>query len=204
MFDLLEGKTGNPSTPQEFDDSHPEEGELYFKASDEADAVCIHLSTATNFPLRSAQSRIIFRSAFAAKVKYTRTDIYLQPAIKRVKILNFIHQDLHHDTERKIPALTGEESERDVEIYHRATFLGQEFDVCVHFGVRDESGHKTCVALVKLAADNMEDETQFVFADASWNADAKTDKFGGKHEKLEKSYWAPRWKVSSSPPIFFA
>jgi hypothetical protein len=116
-------------------------------------------------------------------------------------ILNYIHQELHHDTVRSIPALEGTDLERQLEIFHRGTYKGEVLDVCVHFPGRDANGNKECYVLVKFAADDLttvknEHTGSHVSTDASWTADAQADKFTKKHDEMSKNYWAPRWKVS--------
>jgi hypothetical protein len=111
--------------------------------------------------------------------------------------LNFIHQALHHGTERKVPVLK-ETDNPDIEVYHRVKYRGIELDVCVYWPPREDSEFKSCMALVKFASDDLSDEhgeNGVISTDASWNADAKADKFTKKNDKLKKNYWAPRWKV---------
>lgn len=111
--------------------------------------------------------------------------------------MNFIHQALHHGTERKVPILK-ESDNPDIEVYHRVEYRGIELDVCVYWPPREDSEFKSCIALVKFASDDLSDEhgeNGVISTDASWNADAKADKFTAKNDKLKKNYWAPRWKV---------
>ncbi|KAN0122759.1 hypothetical protein V8E51_001085 [Hyaloscypha variabilis] len=155
-YEVLAGMDGNPNTPKEFDEDPHTDGEVFFKAEDDA-----------------------------TKVEKNK-----------ITILNFIHQDLHHDTARTVPALTSKDNS-DIEVYHRATYNGVELDVCVYWPPREEGDFKSCVALVKFSSDDLSDEhgeNGVISADASWNQDAKADKFTVKNDKLTKNYWAPRWK----------
>jgi len=123
--------------------------------------------------------------------------LWVQVEKNKITILNFIHQDLHHDTARTVPALTSKDNS-DIEVYHRATYNGVELDVCIYWPPREEGDFKSCVALVKFSSDDLSDEhgeNGVISADASWNQDAKADKFTVKNDKLTKNYWAPRWKV---------
>jgi hypothetical protein len=118
----------------------------------------------------------------------------------KVHILNFIHQELHHGTERKIPALT-EKDNTNIETYHRVNYRGVDLDVCVYWPPREDGEFKACFAMVKFASDDLSaeyGEGGVVSTDAAWNADAKADKFTLKNDKLASNYWAPRWKVCCS------
>jgi hypothetical protein len=115
----------------------------------------------------------------------------------KVHILNFIHQELHHGTERKIPALT-EKDNTNIETYHRVNYRGVDLDVCVYWPPREDGEFKACFAMVKFASDDLSaeyGENGVISTDAAWNADAKADKFTLKNDKLASNYWAPRWKV---------
>lgn len=81
LYDMLEGKTGNPTTPAEFDESYPEEGELFFKAAEDAD----------------------------------------EADKKKVDLLNYIHQELHHDAEHKVPALDAKSDGRPPQLHPLGT-----------------------------------------------------------------------------------
>lgn len=119
-----------------------------------------------------------------------------QATKKRVLVLNAIHQKLHHNTLRCIPALEGTEFEKEVEIYHRFTYQGQDLDVCTFFAPgRDSKGYKEAFLLVKYTSDDLSDDTECVVTSATWCKEAQADKFSKKHEELSKHYWTPRWKV---------
>jgi hypothetical protein len=113
-------------------------------------------------------------------------------------MLNFIHKELHHVTERKVPVLNTETDNPNVDVYHCVKFQGVELDVCVYWPQPVEGEYKACVAMVKLTSDDLSDEcgeVGTISSDAAWNADSKKDSFTLKNDKLVKNYWAPRWKV---------
>lgn len=121
-------------------------------------------------------------------------------------ILNFIHQELHYDNKRNVPAWNADDR-LDVEIYHQATYKGVELQVCVYWPTRIEGEFKPCFALVKLASDDMSpghaDADAFIAVDAAWSKDAQADKFTIKVDTMTNNYWAPRWKVCLLPLFYF-
>jgi hypothetical protein len=113
-------------------------------------------------------------------------------------MLNYIHQELHHVTERKVPVLNTETDNANIDVYHRVNFQGTELDVCVFWPPPVEGDYKSCIGMVKLTSDDLSDErgeVGTISTDAAWNADSKGDSFTMKNDKLVKNYWAPRWKV---------
>jgi hypothetical protein len=117
----------------------------------------------------------------------------------KVKMLNFIHHNLHHDTVRNVPVYSKTDN-KDIEIYHRTTYMDSSLDVCVYFPPREEGGFKQCIALVKLTSDNLDtSESAVIDGDAAWTAEAKADKFTLKNDKIKANYWVPRWKVCFPP-----
>lgn len=117
-------------------------------------------------------------------------------------ILNFIHQELHQATERKVPVLHEGDDNENLEVYHRTTYQDAQLDVCVYWPRVATDGDKRCLAILKFTSDNLpEDLTDdhlavgVVHANAGWNAEAKADEFTFKNQKLGRNYWAPRWKV---------
>jgi hypothetical protein len=207
-YEVLAGMDGNPNTPKEFDESPHTDEELFFKADDDATQVCTLPPSPRRF-LFHAVATIGWRVAasnaqrrcHAFTFEQTELMMSLKQADKnKVLILNFIHQELHHGTERKIPALT-EKDNTNIETYHRVNYRGVDLDVCVYWPPREDGEFKACFAMVKFASDDLSaeyGENGVVSTDAAWNADAKADKFTLKNDKLMSNYWAPRWKVCCS------
>lgn len=86
--------------------------------------------------------------------EWTRRLIRSQAENNKVKILNFIHKEVHHATERKVPALVAcsKSPKYETEIYHRSTFGGSEFDVCIVWDAHIEGEQK--VRSIRAAPDH--------------------------------------------------
>lgn len=196
LFGALEGMDGNPQTPREFDDSPHDEDEVFFKADVDATEVLIYSSPPFHAHLHQLRFPLLLASRVCFQVGSDQVD--QQAAKKKVLILNGIHQKLHHNTVRSVPVLEGTEFEKEVEIYHRFTYQGQDLDVCAFFAPgRDNNGNKEAYLLVKYTSDDLSDDSECIITSATWSKEAQADKFSKKHDELSKHYWTPRWKVSN-------
>jgi len=154
---------GNPASPQEFDVSPHDEGEVYFKADDDASKVC-------SWCLLTQINPLAFPSESRSRVTLKQTELTTPQAAKnRVLILNYIHQGLHHATERKVPILKGKQND-NIEIYHRVKYQGVELDVCIYWPPRGEGEFKEAAAMVKFADDDLSAE----YADKEGNGVVST------------------------------
>jgi hypothetical protein len=199
-YEVIADMDGNPNTPAEFDDSPHDDEELFFKADENATQVSTNSLSRRGDPFLPFQA-VVWRVA-TFELLVTRSPGAKEADLRRVQvdknkvlILNFIHQELHHGTERKVPVLDATNNNSNIELYHRTAFQGVDLDVCVYW---PEGEYKVCHAMVKFASDDLSDEhgeNGVISTDTAWDASAKADVFNKKIEKLTTNYWAPRWKV---------
>lgn len=110
--------------------------------------------------------------------------------------MNFIHRGLHYTTLRSVPAVLPGDDEA-VEVYHRATFKGVSYDVCVVYPKRQGDDYKQCIALVKKSSDDLLANgalDSIICSDAAWTSEAIKDSATQIVDALDCNYWAPRWK----------